>query len=132
MRRRMMKSKIHRATVTGADLHYVGSVSLDPELMRLADILEWEQVAVLDVDNGARFETYAIVGQPGEVCLNGAAARLVQPGDRVIVITYAEYEQAELEGYRPTVVHVDTANAPVDPALVPDSRRYLEFDAARS
>jgi len=126
----MMKSKIHRATVTGADLHYVGSISLDPELMRLADILEWEQVAVLDVDNGARFETYAILGQPGEVCLNGAAARLVQPGDRVIVITYGDFESAELDGFKPTVVHVDTANRPVDPALVPESRRYLEFDAA--
>ena len=130
MRRRMMKSKIHRATVTGADLNYVGSISLDPELMRLADILEWEQVAVLDVDNGARFETYAILGQPGEVCLNGAAARLVQSGDRVIVITYGEYENAELEGYEPTVVHVDTANNPVDPALVPYSRRYVEFEAS--
>jgi aspartate 1-decarboxylase len=127
----MMKSKIHRATVTGADLHYVGSISLDPELMRLADILEWEQVAVLDVDNGARFETYAILGQPGEVCLNGAAARLVQPGDRVIVITYGDFESAELEGFQPTVVHVDTLNRPVDPALVPESRRYVEFDAGR-
>ena len=77
MRRRMMKSKIHRATVTGADLHYVGSISLDPELMRLSDIREHEQVAILDIDNGARFETYAILGEPGEVCLNGAAARLV-------------------------------------------------------
>jgi aspartate 1-decarboxylase len=129
MRRRMMKSKIHRATVTGADLHYVGSISLDPLLMGLADIREWEQVAVLDIDNGARFETYAIVGEPGEVCLNGAAARLVQPGDRVIVITYAEYEDAELEGFQPTVVHVDTENRPVDPALVPVSRRYVEFEA---
>jgi aspartate 1-decarboxylase len=131
MRRRMMKSKIHRATVTGADLNYVGSISLDPHLMELSDIREWEQVAVLDVDNGARFETYAIVGGPGEVCLNGAAARLVQPGDRVIVITYAEYEDAELDGYEPTVVHVDTANAPVDPDLVPLSRRYVEFEALR-
>jgi aspartate 1-decarboxylase len=129
MRRRMMKSKIHRATVTGADLHYVGSVSLDPELMKLADIREWEQVAVLDIDNGARFETYAIVGEANEVCLNGAAARLVQSGDRVIVITYAEYEDAELEGFQPTVVHVDTENRPVDPALVPMSRRYVEFEA---
>lgn len=129
MRRRMMKSKIHRATVTGADLHYIGSISLDPELMKRADILENEQVAILDVDNGARFETYAIVGEPGEVCLNGAAARLVQPGDRVIVITYAEYEDAELDGYAPTVVHVDTANRAVDPELVPASRTYVELDA---
>ena len=92
MRRRMMKSKIHRATVTDANLDYVGSISLDPELMTLADILEYEQVTVLDIDNGARFETYAIVGGPGEVCLNGAAARLVHRGDKVIVITYADYE----------------------------------------
>ena len=127
MRRRMMKSKIHRATVTGADLHYIGSVSLDPELMALADIREHEQVAILDIDNGARFETYAIVGEPGEVCLNGAAARLVAPGDRVIVITYADYEDAELDGFEPTVVHVDTANRPVDPQLVPKSRTYVEF-----
>ena len=127
MRRRMMKSKIHRATVTGADLHYIGSVSLDPELMALADIREHEQVAILDIDNGARFETYAIVGEPGEVCLNGAAARLVAPGDRVIVITYADYEDAELDGFEPTVVHVDTANRPVDPELVPKSRTYVEF-----
>ena len=110
----MMKSKIHRARVTGADLNYVGSISLDPALMELADILEWEKVAVLDIDNGARFETYAIVGGPGEVTLNGAAARLVQPGDRVIVITYADYEEAELEGFQPIVVHVDEQNRPLD------------------
>jgi aspartate 1-decarboxylase len=114
MRRRMMKSKIHRATVTDANLDYIGSISLDPELMRLADILEYEQVAVLDIDNGARFETYAITGGPGEVCLNGAAARLVHRGDKVIVITYADYEQAETEGFVPKIVHVDTSNTPVD------------------
>ena len=96
----MMKSKIHRATVTGADLNYVGSISLDTELMALADILPYEQVAVLDIDNGARFETYAIEGERGQVCLNGAAARLVAPGDKVIVISYADYEQAELDGLR--------------------------------
>ena len=113
MQRIMMKSKIHRATITGADLNYVGSISLDPALMELADILEWEKVAVLDIDNGARFETYAIVGGPGEVTLNGAAARLVHPGDRVIVITYADYEDTELEGFTPTIVHVDDRNRPV-------------------
>ena len=80
VRRRMLKSKIHRATVTGADLHHVGSVSIDPSLLALADILPNEQVAVLGVDNGARSETCAIVGEPGEVCLNGAAARLVSAG----------------------------------------------------
>ena len=110
MRRRMMKSKIHRATVTSANLHYVGSVSIDPELMALADILPWEQVAVLDIDNGARFETYAIEGGPGEICLNGAAARLVVPGDGVILITYAEYAEEELRAYVPRVVHVDRSN----------------------
>lgn len=114
MRRTMMKSKIHRATVVGADLNYIGSVTLDTELMRLADIYDHEQVVVLDIDNGARFETYAIPGGPGEVILNGAAARLVHPGDRVIIITYAQYEEAELEAYAPKVVHVDSRNRPTD------------------
>lgn len=114
MQRRMMKSKIHRATVTSANLQYVGSVSICPELMALADILPNEQVAVLDIDNGARFETYALRGAPGEVCLNGAAARLVSPGDRVILITYADYSPEELESYAPRVVHVDRRNRVVD------------------
>ena len=124
MRRRMMKSKIHRATVTEADLNYIGSISLDPDLMAAADILEHEQVAVLDIDNGARFETYAIVGQPGQVCLNGAAARLVHPGDKVIIITYADYESAELESYRPCVVHVDQWNHQVRAEAVLDGRTW--------
>lgn len=106
----MMKSKIHRATVTGADLDYVGSITLDADLMRRADLLEYEQVAVLDVDNGARFETYVISGGPGEVILNGAAARLVHPGDRVIVISYATYDEEELAEYAPRIVHVDVRN----------------------
>jgi aspartate 1-decarboxylase len=109
----MLKSKIHRATVTEANAGYTGSISIGPELLELADIYESEQVAVLDVDNGARFETYAIAGGPGQVCLNGAAARLVLPGDRVIVLTYADYEDAELEGYQPRVVFVDHHNRPV-------------------
>ena len=115
MRRRMMKSKIHRMTVTDANLNYVGSITLDPELLDLADIREWEQVAVVDIDNGARFETYVILGEPGkgDCCLNGAAARLVQPGDKVIVITYADYDDAELEDYGPTIVHVDGSNRPI-------------------
>ena len=87
MNRIMMKSKIHRATVTGADLNYRGSITIDERLMELADLMEHEQVHVVDIDNGARFETYAIPGGPGQVCLNGAAARLVQPGDRIIVIS---------------------------------------------
>ena len=118
MRRRMLKSKIHRAVVTDANLHYVGSITIDPDLLREADILEHEQVAVVDIDNGARFETYAISGRPGsgDMCLNGAAARLVSPGDRVIVISYADYDQGELDDYEPVVVHVDTANHTVDAA----------------
>ena len=114
MNRRIMKSKIHRARVTDANLHYVGSITLDTRLMELADIKEWEQVHVVDIDNGARFETYAIPGGSGDVCLNGAAARLVQPGDRIIVITYADYADAELDAYEPRVVHVDASNRPVD------------------
>jgi aspartate 1-decarboxylase len=112
----MLKSKIHRAVVTDANLHYVGSVTIDPDLLDAADILEHEQVAVVDVDNGARLETYAIAGArgSGDLCLNGAAARLVQPGDRVIVIAYADYTDDELESYEPRVVHVDTANRQVD------------------
>jgi aspartate 1-decarboxylase len=113
MRRRMMKSKIHRATVTNADLNYVGSITLDVDLMKLADIREMEQVHVLDIDNGNRLVTYAIAGGPGDVCLNGAAACLVQPGDKVIVISYADYDEAGLDTYFPQVVHVDTANRPV-------------------
>jgi len=110
----MLKSKIHRATVTDANLHYVGSVSIDPVLLDAADILENEQVSVLDLDNGARFETYAIVGGPGEICLNGAAARLVHVGDTVILLTYADYDEDELAGHRPRVVHVDQKNAAID------------------
>src|SRR5438270_13002568 len=91
MQRTVMKSKIHRATITGADIDYVGSITLDRDLMALADIREFEQVAVLDIDNGARFETYAMEGAPGDVILNGAAARLVEPGHRVIVISYAVF-----------------------------------------
>jgi aspartate 1-decarboxylase len=107
-----MKSKIHRATITGADLNYVGSITLDTRLMELADIREYEQVHVLDIDNGARFETYVIPGGPGDVVLNGAAARLVQPGDKVIVITYAQFDEEELAAFEPLVVHVDSNNQP--------------------
>ena len=108
----MLKSKIHRATVTGSDLHYVGSITVDAGLLEAADILEHELVHVLDVDNGARFETYTIAGQrgSGEIKINGAAARLVHTGDTVIVVSYADYEPAELESYEPVVVHVDKDN----------------------
>ena len=127
MQRHMLKSKIHRATVTGSDLHYVGSVTLDAELMRSADLLPGELVHVLDVDNGARFETYVIEGAPGsgEVCLNGAAARLVHVGDRVIVVSYGVYDEQELATHEPRVVHVDADNSIIrvdsDPAFLAES-----------
>ncbi len=111
MQRVMLKSKIHRASVTGCDLHYVGSVTVDPDLLDAADILEHEQVAVLDVDNGARFETYAIAGEPGEVQVNGAAAHLVDVGDRVIILTYVDVDESELEGFAPTIVVLDAAGS---------------------
>ncbi|HTA33282.1 MAG TPA: aspartate 1-decarboxylase [Solirubrobacteraceae bacterium] len=111
MQRVMLKSKIHRATVTDCDLHYVGSITIDPDLLDAADMLAYEQVHVVDVDNGARFETYTIPGErgSGEMCVNGAAARLVHRGDTIIVISYASYEEADLERYAPRVVHVEAA-----------------------
>lgn len=114
MRRIMMRAKIHRATVTGVDPDYEGSITLDPHLLKAADILPHEQVHVLDIDNGARLVTYAIEGEPGsgQVELNGAAARLVSPGDRVIVIAYGEYEEADLADHRPVVITVDEQNRP--------------------
>jgi len=125
MQRHMLKSKIHRATVTACELHYAGSVTIDSELMESADLLPGELVHVLDIDNGARFETYVIEGArgSGDICLNGAAARLVQPGDRVIVVSYGVYSEDELRGHVPKVVHVDERNAIVrvdgDPAALP-------------
>ncbi|WP_442576875.1 aspartate 1-decarboxylase [Microbacterium sp. F51-2R] len=113
MQRTMLKSKIHRGTVSGSDLHYVGSITIDADLLEAADILEHEQVHVVNVNNGARFETYTIVGERGSGALqvNGAAARLVQAGDTVIVISYASYDDEELARYDPKVVHVDHSNA---------------------
>jgi len=108
----MLKAKIHRATVTGSDLNYVGSITVDADLLDAADILEHELVHVLDIDNGNRFETYTIAGarESGEVTVNGAAARLVHQGDKVIVVSYADYDEAELRTYEPRVVHVDAEN----------------------
>lgn len=109
MQRMMLKSKIHRATVTGCDLHYVGSITIDPDLLEAADILDHEQVHVLDIDNGARFETYTIPGERGSgaMQINGAAARLVHQGDTIIVVSYAVYDQNDLQRYEPRVVHVE-------------------------
>lgn len=111
--RTMLKSKIHRATVTDANLNYVGSITVDRDLLDLADIHEYEKVSVLNINTGARFETYAINGPRGrgDICLNGAAARLAHPGDLVIILTYAEYDEAELvDGHEPTVVHLNKRN----------------------
>ena len=115
MQRTMMKSKIHRATVTESNLNYVGSITIDQTLMEEADLLPYEQVHVLDVDNGARFETYVIEGEPnsGYICVNGAAARLVQPGDRVIIISYGRYDEDELESFKPVAVQVTEENRPL-------------------
>lgn len=112
MMRIMMKSKIHRATVTQADLHYVGSVTLDAALMEAADLLEGEQVAIVDVTNGARIETYVIPGERGSgvIGINGAAAHLVHPDDLVIIMSYAVLEDAEAKALTPLVVHVDEKN----------------------
>lgn len=111
--RTMLKSKIHRATVTDANLNYVGSITVDRDLLDLADIREYEKVCVLNINTGARFETYAIHGPRGrgDICLNGAAARLAHPGDLVIILTYADYDEAEIkDGHEPTVVHLNSRN----------------------
>ena len=106
----MLKSKIHRATVTDANINYEGSITIDRRLLQAADILPYEQVQVLDVNNGARLTTYAIEGESGEICLNGAAARLVNKGDLVIILTYADFHEEELKNYHPKLVYVDNKN----------------------
>jgi len=114
--RTMLKSKVHRATVTDANLHYVGSVTVDADLMAAADLLPGEQVALVDVTNGARLETYVITGKAGSgvIGINGAAAHLVEPGDLVILIAYAQMDDAEARTFAPRVVFVDEANRPID------------------
>jgi aspartate 1-decarboxylase len=124
MQRQMLKSKIHRATVTDCDVDYIGSITLDPELMRQADLLTNEQVHVWDIDNGARFITYAIEGEPGSgtVQVNGAAARLVKRGDKVIIASFGAFDETDLERYSPVVVHVNDRNEVVatdsDPSVL--------------
>ena len=140
MQRQMLKSKIHRATVTGCDPDYVGSITLDPELMRSADVIPNEQVHVWDIENGARFVTYAIEGAQGSgaVQVNGAAARLVREGDKVIVASFGAYDERDLGSYAPIVVHVDERNeiARVDsyPQVLLDSplASEAEFEVPRS
>jgi aspartate 1-decarboxylase len=113
MQRQMLKSKIHRATVTDCDVEYVGSITVDTELMAAADMIANEQVHVWDIDNGARFVTYVIDGEPGSgtIQVNGAAAHLTRPGDKVIVASFGAYDEADLEAYSPLVVHVSEDNS---------------------
>ncbi len=106
----VLKSKIHRATVTDADLNYEGSITLDPELCRRGRIHPWEKVEIYNCANGERFATYVILGNPGEVCVNGAAARLVQRGDPVIICSYAAIDERAAEGYSPIVLLLDAHN----------------------
>ncbi|MFC4103688.1 aspartate 1-decarboxylase [Paenibacillus xanthanilyticus] len=116
MFRTMMKSKIHRATVTEANLNYVGSITIDEDLMELADIWANEKVQIVNNNNGARLETYVITGPRGSgvICLNGAAARLVQPGDNIIIISYGMMTEEEARQYKPKIVIMDAGNKPVD------------------
>jgi aspartate 1-decarboxylase len=109
-----MNGKIHRARVTDADLNYVGSISIDPVLMKAADIVPDEQVSVYNLNNGARFETYAIEGSDGQICLNGAAARLAQVGDLVIIVTFVDLDDHELGSPQTSVIVVDEENRPVE------------------
>lgn len=128
MLRVMCKSKIHRATVTDANINYVGSIMLDSSLMSAADILPYEKVQVVDVTNGSRLETYAIPGEAGsgEVCINGAAARLIHPGDLVIIMSYGLYTDEELQDYKPKVVFVDSDNRQV---RIEESEQVGEIEA---
>ncbi len=113
MLRKILKSKIHGARVTAASIDYEGSITVDSDLLKAACILSYEQVHVLDIDNGARLTTYALPGEAGEVCINGAAARLVKAGDRVIILSYASCTPGELEGFEPLLIRLDESNRPV-------------------
>ena len=121
MFRTLLKSKIHRATVTDANLEYKGSVTIDPLLLEAADIVEFEQVQIYDITNGARLTTYAIPGEPGsgDICINGAAAHLVRPNDLVIIASYATYDDAEARKHRPKLIYVDEANRMLETTLAP-------------
>ena len=114
--RTVMNSKIHRATVTEADVNYIGSITIDEELIEAANISEWEKIEVLNITNGSRLETYVILGErgSGEICINGAAAHLVNPGDLVILVTYKAIEEEEISEHVPTIIHVNERNKIVD------------------
>ena len=124
----VMRSKIHRATVTDADVDYEGSISIDSDLMKAAEIEEWEKVHVLDVTNGSRLETYAIEAPAGsgKICINGAAAHLVHPGDLVILLTFEGIPSDEIQSYSPTIVHVNARNEVVDIGQALEAVEYVE------
>ena len=124
----VMRSKIHRATVTDADVDYVGSISINSELMQAAGIEEWEKVHVLDVTNGSRLETYAIKAPAGsgKICINGAAAHLGHPGDLVILLTFEGIPNDQIEAYSPTIVHVNSRNEVVDIGQELSATEYVE------
>ena len=117
MLREFLNSKIHRATVTDANLNYVGSITIDEDFLNLANIREWEKVEILNINNGERFQTYALKGRSGSkcFCLNGAAARKAQPGDKIIIVTYAQLSEEEIENHQPTVVLVGENNEIMEP-----------------
>lgn len=110
MKRTMLKSKIHMATVTDANINYEGSVSIDRALCSAADLLEFEKVDIYNCTNGSRFSTYVILGKPGEICLNGAAARLAHSGDRIIIASYSEMDDSQCKTHKPLIVFVDESN----------------------
>lgn len=110
MKRTMLKSKIHRAVVTDADLNYEGSISIDPKLCEAADLVEFEKVDVYNCDNGNRFQTYVIWGKSGEICINGAAAHLAQPGQKVIIASFVDVKESKIDQFRPKLVLVNEDN----------------------
>lgn len=126
MQLNMLKSKIHRATVTEANLNYVGSITIDRDLMDAANVIEYEKIQVVDINNGSRLETYVIAGHRGSkvICLNGAAARFVQPGDKVILMTYCQIDEVEAKTHKPTVVFIDDDNSIME---ITDYERHGEI-----
>ena len=126
--RAMLKSKIHRARVTDANIDYEGSITIDRELMEAADILPYEQAEVLNINNGARFSTYAIVGEKGEICVNGAAARLAIKGDLVIILSYCHVEDEEARNFIPKLVYVDAKNAITETERMVEAITLLESE----
>jgi aspartate 1-decarboxylase len=127
MLRTFFKSKIHRAVITQAELHYEGSCTIDLDLMDAAGLLPYEQIAIVNINNGERFETYVIPGERGSksICLNGAAARKGQPGDRVIIISYAQLSQEEIPGFKPTIILVDETNSIIEKSHAVEANRVV-------